>query len=287
MAWIESLLLALVQGVTEFLPISSTAHLVLLQRFLATGTEEGLLLILALHLGTLLAVWITFPGRYSSSLRILCSRPWVAVGVAVGGGNARPEAADRDAMGWFRFLVWGTLPVVVGGGLVLWWLPSFQESILWVALANVLFGSFLWLGERFAGDRVGVPTVWDGIWVGLAQALALFPGVSRSGVVITAAMFCGHSRRSAAEISMILSGPVIVLAMVGGVLSLGFRLDSDRLWGAGMEALVSGAVAFFVAWLVIRLLLAWVERIGFIWFVLYRLVLGLVLLGLVWGGSGA
>lgn len=257
----QAIVLALVQGLTEFLPISSSAHLVLCRHVL--GAPEGpadLAFDVALHLGTLLAVLVWFRGdlvRLGRALRM--------PGAAGAGGEAR--------------LAWGILvaTVPVGlGGILLGTGADLLRKPLWIAIATIVFGVLLWHADRLGRrDRAIHEIAWlDVLGVGLAQALALVPGTSRSGITMTAGLYLGLDRCAAARFSFLLSIPVILAA---SALSLATLLEagSDPDWGS---LLLGTAVAGASAFACIEFFMRLIERVGYAPFVAYRLLLGAVLL---------
>jgi len=261
--WIHIALLALLQGVTEFLPISSSAHLILPSQLLG-WPDQGLAFDVGVHVGTLVAVIYYFRSEV-----VQMSRASLA---AVSG---RSSADGR--LGWLVILA--TLPALAFGGLCSTLLEHYGRSILVIAATTLIFGVLLgWAdikGRRVRNnDSLGVR---DALTIGVAQALALIPGTSRSGITITAALMLGFDRQSAARFSFLLSIPVIVAAGSLKTLEL-LESGSDTQW----EMVGVGAVlAALSALACIYLFLKWLDRIGMIPFVLYRLLLGFALLG-VW-----
>ena len=261
MEWLQVLVLASVQGLTEFLPISSSAHLVLVP-VLTGWPDQGLAFDVAVHVGSLAAVLIYFRRDFMSMLRDGLRRPRDA------GGHGR--------LGWM--VVIATVPVGVAGLAVDAGLSESLRNPLVIAVATIGFGLLL-LGAERAGakDRpVGSIGVRDAIVIGCAQAIALVPGTSRSGITMTAGLLVGLTPVASARFSFLLSAPVIVLA--GGYKTLQLAAGaSDANW----SALVVGAlVAAVCAYACIHAFLRLVSRIGFAPFVAYRLILGTVLLWL-------
>lgn len=261
MDWIQVVILAVLQGLTEFLPISSSAHLILLP-LLVAWPDQGLGFDVAVHVGTLLAVLVYFRRdltRIASDwLRSL--------------GQRRPVG---DSV-WVWYLVAGTIPVGLGGLVLTIVGTEWLRSPAVIAGATIFFAMALWWSDRFhRGTRGDGDIGWrDVLIVGLAQVLALIPGTSRSGITITAGLALGLSRESAARFSFLLSIPVIALAGC---------LEAAQAWvdGVGMAwgAMLAGAgIAFVCAITTIHFFLKLVERVGLLPFVIYRLVLGVVLL---------
>ena len=267
--FLQLLALSLIQGVTEFLPVSSSGHLVLLP-FLAGWTDQGRGLDVAAHLGTLAAVLIWWRADIVQMLRGLLSF-----------GRTEPE-------GWLLFwqLVLASLPVILAGLLIHIWDPGFLRLAVTVALANLIFAGWLWWADRqpeqaAAPAQPGHPASWRAVLlIGLAQILALIPGASRSGVTISMARQLGWPRRQAARFSMLLSIPVIAGAGCLLLLDLIAEGGPDSL----TAALITGLLSFVFALLAIRWLMGWLARADFRIFVIYRLVLGVFLLGLLLPG---
>jgi undecaprenyl-diphosphatase len=254
----QAVLLALLQGLTEFLPISSSAHLALFPR-LTGAVDQGLAFDVAVHVGTLAAVMTYFRAELRSLLR--------------------PAAADPRARALRRLAGWvllGTVPVALAGLLLHDTVATLLRSVTVIAWASIGFGLLLWAADRYGPRRRDEYSVgWrDALLVGCAQALALIPGTSRSGVTMTAALALGLDARAAARFSFLLSIPVIALAGSYEALAL-LRTPAPVHWQAlALGALVAGLSAYACIELFLRLL----ERIGFLPFVIYRVVLGLALL---------
>lgn len=262
---LEIFVLSVVQGVTEFLPVSSAAHLLLVP--IVTGwRDQGLEFDLAVHVGSLAAVLIYFR-REIAAVAVDWLRSLVTGGATA---NAR--------LGWAVLL--GTIPVGLAGlalkDLVETTMRTPEIAAIVMAATLIGFGVLLgWADWRHRGDRNEYDLRWwDVLVIGCAQALALIPGTSRSGITITAALFLGLSREAAARFSFLLSIPVITLA--GGLLAIDLIGDGTNVaWGTlGVGALLSG----ISAWLCIHYFLMFIKRIGMQPFVVYRIVLGLVLL---------
>jgi undecaprenyl-diphosphatase len=257
MDMLQITLLALLQGLTEFLPISSSAHLVLLPRLVGWG-DQGLAFDVAVHVGTLLAV----VGYFRHELRVILM-DWLR---SLAGGGTSANAR----LGWLVLL--GTLPVAVAGWLLHDLVETALRSPLVIAVTTILFGLLLgwadWRGRRLRDEH----TLGPGgvLFIGLAQVLALIPGTSRSGITMTAGLALGLTRPAAVRFSFLLSIPVIALA--GGYETLKLaRLAEPVAW----DVLFAGTLlAALSAWLCIHYFLRFVDRIGMLPFVLYRLLLG-------------
>ncbi|KAA0873858.1 undecaprenyl-diphosphate phosphatase [Nitrincola tapanii] len=260
--WMQTLLLALIQGLSEFLPISSSAHLILPAQIFA-WPDQGLAFDVGVHLGTLVAVLIYF------------RRDLVSMFYAWWGslkGQQSPE-------GWLSWcVILGTLPAVLAGALFVSAIEHWGRSILVIAATTLFFGALMGWADWFRKERRTLAQMGlkEALYIGFAQAVSLIPGTSRSGVTITAALMLGFDRTSAARFSFLLSIPVTLGAcvMMAGRVQTGAQV-------LPLEMLVLGAlVAGVSAWTCIHLFLKWIAQIGMMPFVIYRLLLGVLLLGL-------
>ena len=258
---LQAIVLAIVQGLTEFLPISSSGHLILIPRLLG-WQDQGLAFDVAVHLGTVLAV-ITY---FRAEIRDILAAFFRSLSTGRVEGDAR--------LGWAVLL--GTLPVALIGWLFGSHVETMLRSPVLIGLATAGFGLLLWLADRYGKrQRDEHHLSWqDVIVVGLAQALALIPGTSRSGITMTAGLMMGLSREAAARFSFLLAIPVIILA--GGFETVHWFSDPDSTpW----HILVIGAlVAGLFAFLCIDIFLKLVERVGMLPFALYRLLLGVLII---------
>ena len=261
MTTIQIIVLAVVQGLTEFLPISSSGHLVLVP-YLVDWTDQGLAFDVAVHFGSLLAVVAFFREDIAGLLR---------GGVQLLGGDVKsPQPYMALAIGI------GTVPAAIAGLLFASWieLNLRDPSIIVYTLAG--YGILMALADRYARRSRGIAevTIRDALIIGVAQALALVPGTSRSGITITAGRLLGFERQDAARFSFLLSAPVILLATVfkGAELVLG---EAPVAWG---ELALGVAVSAIVAYLSIEFFMRFVTRIGLAPFAIYRLALAAVLL---------
>ena len=266
MDWLQIVVLAIVQGLTEFLPISSSAHLILVPE-LTHWDDQGLAFDVALHLGSLSAVMIYFRreigSMISSSLKALSG-----------------QRVDDDA----RLALWvtlATLPVCAIGFVLHDVIEGYMRSTLVISVSLIVFGLLLAYADwKQRGSRSEYQLgLNDAIIIGLAQALALIPGTSRSGITITAALMMGMNREAAARFSFLLSIPVIVLA--GGLETIKLAGQPDAMdWNAMiMGTLLSGISAY----LCIHFFLAFIRKIGMQPFVIYRVLLGIWLLWIFYG----
>jgi undecaprenyl-diphosphatase len=261
MEWRQIVVLAVVQGLTEFLPISSSAHLILIP-ILTSWQDQGLAFDVALHFGSLLAVLLYFRREL-----IAMARSWCRSLVS--------RQIDDDAhLAWAVLL--GTIPVGLAGLLFKDVIDTALRSPLYIAAGLIGFGVLLgWADWSHRGTRSEHQLSWkDVLLIGLAQAVALFPGTSRSGITMTAALLLGLSRDAAARFSFLLSIPVILIAC---------GLKSVELVNAGINtdwtAMLTGVVlSGITAYLCIHYFLAFIRRMGMQPFVIYRVALGLVLI---------
>ncbi len=266
MSLVQLFVLAIIQGTTEFLPISSSGHLVLVPA-VVDWPDQGLLIDVAAHFGTLVAVCLYFRGDLWDLL--------VGFSRAFGGGS------DPRARLFVQLAV-ATLPlIVVGGGLyALGWLQALRSATV-IGWTSVGFGLLLMVSDRIGVTirRIEHLTVPTAVWIGFAQVLALIPGTSRAGICITAARFLGFERTDAARLSMLLSIPAIAAAAGLGAIEI-WRTGQSAL---GIDALITAAVSFLVALVAIAGLLKWLRRSTYTPFVIYRVVLGGVLLAWAYG----
>ncbi|HHB12756.1 MAG TPA: undecaprenyl-diphosphate phosphatase [Chromatiales bacterium] len=262
MDFVQVTVLAVVQGLTEFLPISSSAHLILVP-VLTGWPDQGLAFDVSVHVGTLAAVVWYFRDEL-----------WAMAEAWIRSLRGVPSPDARLAWG----VLLGTIPVGLAGLLFGDFIEARLRSPLVIAAATLVFGLALgwadWAGRR---ERDEHQLRWtDVLWIGLAQAVALIPGTSRSGITMTAGLALGLTREGSARFSFLLSIPVIVLA--GGYEALKLTTAPDAVhWGVlALGASLSGLSAYVCIALFLRLL----ERVGMWPFVVYRMVLGLVLLAL-------
>ncbi|MBN9414760.1 MAG: undecaprenyl-diphosphate phosphatase [Candidatus Eremiobacteraeota bacterium] len=248
--WAQALVLGLIQGVTEFLPISSSAHLILLPKW--TGWPHlGRHFDIALHLGTLLAIWAYF---------------------------------EEDVKRLFRWgrLTWqvalASLPPAVVGLLCGDWLEKHLNNVPCIALCLGVFGLLLGWADRRARLRREVQDLrsWEALALGFAQAVALIPGVSRCGATLTVALLLGLTRREAARITFLTALPVTAGALLLKTLKLGSPLPQD-LWTPTLLGIATAALS---GWLCIGWLVRYLKNHGLGGFVVYRVALGLLLFAL-------
>lgn len=262
MPTLQLILVALIQGITEFLPVSSSGHLILLPN-LSGMEDQGLIIDVAVHVGTLGAVILYFWADVSRAL----SGIWKIRS----GNTGHPDA--RLALG----LIVGTVPVVIAGLILS--LTGYSEALRSVAVvgwATLVFGVLLYLADR-SGTVQRTTEEWgirDAVLMGLAQVLALIPGTSRSGITITAARRLGFAREDAARIAMLMSIPTILAS--GALLGAQVLFDLDQ--AALRDAGVAAVLAFIAAIAALAFMMRLLRSVSFTPYVIYRIVLGLVLL---------
>jgi len=262
---VQAIILALVQGITEFLPVSSSAHLLLVPVF-AGWPDQGLAFDVALHVGSLAAVLIYFRQDIG---RMLIA--WIA-------SITRREFNEDSRLAWA--VLFATIPGCIAGLLFKDIISTAMLSPLVSSFGLIFFGILLgWADWRRRGKRSeNGMTKWDVLCIGCAQAVALIPGTSRSGITMTAALFLGFSREAAARFSFLLSIPVIVLA---GMLETNELLE--QLVPVDWIAMTVGTlVSGISAYLCIYYFLSFINRIGMQPFVIYRIALGILLIALYW-----
>lgn len=261
MELMQILILSIVQGITEFLPISSSAHLILVP-ILTEWQDQGLAFDVAVHVGTLAAVVIYF--------RNDIGRMFVAWLNSLVKRELTPDA--RVAWG----VLLGTIPVGLVGLFFKDFIEVYLRSPLVIATTTIVFGLLLWFADRI-GERIRTEydlRGWDILLIGLSQALALIPGTSRSGVTMTAALFLGFTREAAARFSFLLSIPVILLA--GSLLTKDLVESAAPVdWTALILGVIFSAISAFVC---IHYFLQFLNRFGMMPYVIYRLLLGVFLL---------
>jgi undecaprenyl-diphosphatase len=258
---LQVIVLAIVQGLTEFLPISSSGHLVLVPAFFG-WTDQGLAFDVAVHFGSLIAVLLFFRNDIFALLR---------GGVEVLGLNVK-TIESRMALG----IGLGTIPAAMAGLLFADWIATNLRSPMVVVYTLAGYAVLMVLADRYGRKSREIASVQikDAVLIGVAQALALIPGTSRSGVTISAAMALGFERHDAARFSFLPAVPVILLATLYslyGLLSEGI----DVAWG---QIAIGVTVSAIVAYLSIEFFMRFVSRIGLLPFAVYRLVLAAVIL---------
>ncbi len=258
LSWGLLLLLAIVQGITEFLPISSSAHL-LLPSLLFDLPDQGLMFDTSVHGGTLVAVVAYFRSDIGRMLKSFFYSNF-----------------EKDR----RFAIWllvASLPVLITGFFVVDFVETHLRNLWVVSWTTLLFALLLWWAAARKGNRID-PSPRILLIVGLAQVMALVPGVSRAGITITAGLWQGLTPQAAARLAFLFSIPVIAAAFAFGIYRLIQLGEAERL----VEAAVAFLVAAIFAYLTISFFLRLVSYVGIMPFVIYRLLLGSILLLFLW-----
>ncbi len=261
MTWLQIIVLAVVQGLTEFLPVSSSGHLILVPALFGWA-DQGLVFDIAVHTGSLGAVCVFFRNDIATLIR--------GVGDIIGGRSGTLQAR----MAWSVGI--GTIPAAIAGLLLAGWIAANLRSPIIVVATLAAYGLLMALADRFAPRDRDMSSIGirDAIVIGLAQALALVPGTSRSGITITAGRLLGFRRQDAARFSFVLSAPVILLATIYEVVML-ITGDMQVAWdNLAVAALISGIVAY----LSIDFFMRFVSALGLLPFAIYRLCLASVIL---------
>ncbi|EME22238.1 undecaprenyl pyrophosphate phosphatase [Rhodococcus triatomae BKS 15-14] len=271
MTWLQAIVLGIVQGLTEFLPISSSGHLRIVSE-LFWQTDAGASFTAVTQLGTEAAVLVYF------------ARDIARIAMAWFRGLLHPDRRDHDyKMGWYVII--GTIPVGVLGFLFKDQVRTAARNLWVVATMLIVFALVIAAAEYYGRKRRPIEelSLRDGIVMGSAQALALVPGVSRSGGTISAGLFLGLTREAAARYSFLLAIPAVTAA---GLFSLpdAFAPAGEGLNASGAQLFVATAISFLIGYAAIAWLLRFVVNHSMYWFVGYRIVLGVVLLVLL--GTG-
>lgn len=259
---IHILLLAILQGLTEFLPVSSSGHLILFSKF-TTFPDQGLTLDIAVHVGSIIAVCIYFSGTILQIIKGLIKTKFI------------PNFSNEGNR-LFWLIVIATIPAVIAG------LTLKEYGMEWLRDSKIIGWTILCFGILlFIADKIGMTIrevkhlgVIDAIWIGCAQCLALIPGTSRSGITITMGRFLGLERREAAKFSMLISIPTIFGA---GVLTA-YELYQNNNIAALTEALDGVFYSFVASLMAIYIMMWWLKKSTFLPFVIYRILLGSYLL---------
>ena len=280
----QAVVLAIVQGLTEFLPVSSTAHLWIVP-WILKWNDPGLTFDVALHAGTLVAALLYFWRYWLEMIKMV-------LGIGAGGdsklkiqdskSSAGPMALLGENRKLFWFLVIATIPGGIAGVLFERAAEEKLRSPFIVGPALIIVGLLMWAGERVGSEThdLGKVSLLDSIIVGVAQAFAVIPGVSRSGSTMTAGLFRSMNRETAARFSFLLSTPLIA----GACLKKGLEIHHHGLPpDMRLPFLVGVIVSALVGYAVIAVLIRYLERHTFAIFVVYRVILGVVLLAVGWG----
>ncbi|MBI3896249.1 MAG: undecaprenyl-diphosphate phosphatase [Acidobacteria bacterium] len=273
----QVIVLAVVQGITEWLPISSTAHLILFP-WLFGWKDPGLLFDIALHVGTLIAVLLYFYKTWLDLLLLGLGRNPIFLSLDSSSRNSSPTDLARQRL-LFWFLVVGTIPAAVIGWLFEEQVATTLRSPLVVGFALIAVAIPMAWGEKVSRYRKDLRSVtWSAaLWIGMAQALALIPGVSRSGSTMSAALFLDFRREAAARFSFLLSTPIIAGASLKAL--VGIR-SQDIPPEMRLPFLVGIIVSGLVGYATISALLRFLQFGTFKIFIYYRVILGIIVLAL-------
>ncbi|MBI1300721.1 MAG: undecaprenyl-diphosphatase [Alphaproteobacteria bacterium] len=265
------IILAIIQGLTEFLPVSSSGHLGLyhcLTDHCDHWDQENLTLDVAVHLGTLLSVLLYF---WRDVVQMVLGVRDIGVG-KISTSNAKLTS----------LVIIGSIPVILLGLVLHYWEPDALKTLHVIAWKTLIFGIVLWVADsKFPSDKdMKELTLKDAVLIGLAQMLALIPGVSRSGITMTAARTLGFSRVESARYSLLLS----MVAISGAGTLIGLSLFKSGDVSLGMDALIAVILSFICGWISITAMMKFLQNQSFTVFAVYRVVLGVLLLGLIYGG---
>ncbi|QUX94847.1 undecaprenyl-diphosphatase [Marinomonas sp. CT5] len=265
MLWYQVVFLAVIQGLTEFLPISSSAHLILPSQILH-WPDQGLAFDVAVHVGTLIAI----VGYFRKDIFQIVMAWCISI--------KDKRSTSNSRLAWWICLA--TLPACLAGLVFDEFISTHLRSLEVIAYTTIGFGVLLWLSDRYGRSSkveqdLGLKSV---LCIGFAQALALIPGTSRSGITMTAARSLGFGRETAARFSFLLSIPLILAA--GGLKTV--ELVSSNITVDWVSILMGVILSAVSAYLCIYFFLKWLNKIGFFPFFVYRLVLGTILLLIVY-----
>lgn len=268
MALFDILVLAIVQGITEFLPISSSAHLALLHK-LNGPTGNDIALDVAVHLGSIVAVILYF--------RADTRRALAGLGALLRGNRGHP---DRP---FAAHLAIATVPILVSGAVILaLGIEDALRDIRVIGWTMIVFGVLLWVADRYSAETLSAPqwTHRRALIMGLWQAVSVIPGVSRSGASITGARALGFERHDAARLSVLMSIPT---TLATGAVLMRDMTTVDALGPFLANAALASVFAFAAAYAALALMMRFLSRVSFTPYVIYRVILGVVLLAFAYG----
>ncbi|WP_136483284.1 undecaprenyl-diphosphate phosphatase [Vibrio sp. H11] len=260
-AW-YALFLGIVQGITEFLPISSSAHLILMPTLLGEA-DQGISFDLATHIGTLFAVLIYF----RQDIILLLSEWSKSI-------THRQYSTSHSRLAWA--ILWGTFPAALAGLLLMDVIDHQLRSVEVIIFTTVFFGVLLGLADILSKKTrdISMLTWKDVVVVGCAQALALIPGTSRSGATITAALMLGVERQAASRLSFLLAIPITALAAAVKIAEVAMDSSVTVDW---LALLIGSVTSFLTAILAIHYFLKFLNQFGMMPYVIYRLILAVIL----------
>ena len=256
MTYIEAILLAIIQGITEFLPISSSAHLILLSEFM--GSSQNLFYDVSLHLGTLIAVCLYFR---SELMEIVHS-------------FFKYKSFLKNQL--FNQLFLACIPTLVLGFMFVEIIDSYLRTSLIIAMTTILFGILLFLSTLKKSYKTDIKdlSMSDALLIGVAQSLALIPGTSRSGITITAGLFLGLDNKTASKFSFLMAIPTIGAIAIYQL----YSVDMDYMVDYFEINILGLIISFLIAYTSIDFFIKFINKIGFIPFIIYRIILGMALL---------
>ena len=263
----QAIILAIVQGLTEFLPVSSTAHLAIIPQLLH-WRDPGLAFDIALHVGTLAAILIFF---FKDWVKIILT----GIGIPFERG---PE--DENSRVLLLYLIIGTIPVGIAGLIFKKQAEGPWRNLIVMGIMLIVIGILMYYGDKVGREKRGLNQItWaDAMWIGVSQALAVVPGTSRSGITITTGRFRSLNREAAARFSFLLSTPAIAAAAAKDALDL--RKEGGIPPGMGMPYAVGIVVSAIVGILVIAFFLKFLKHNTLALFVWYRIVFGIIIIAL-------
>jgi undecaprenyl-diphosphatase len=257
MSTLHLILLGIVQGITEFLPVSSSAHLILVPHIMGEA-DQGLMVDVGAHAGTLLAVILVF---WRETLQM-----------AKGSFDTILMRKSYEAR-MTQYLALATIPAVIAGFALIAFKETLTRHIPLIIISNIIWGIALWfVDKKSAQDKtIEQDLTWQrALFVGFAQTIALIPGTSRSGITMTAARHLGFTRLEAARLSFMLSIPITV----GAVLAVAIKiLENHPSHAELMQFAIVAGISFLTAIIAIVFMLKWLKRFNFTPFVIYRLML--------------
>ncbi len=274
MTILQLIILALVQGITEFLPISSSGHLILIPA-LTGWVDQGLMMDVAMHVGTLTAVLIYFRNETKGLA--------LAAAASIGVRPARKAIEGTIYHKLFWALVIGTIPMVIVGGLIVaTGANDHMRAPEVIATTSIVFGLLLYIADKKSAvektlDRMAIKPA---LIIGVAQIFALIPGTSRAGVTMMAARYLGFTRPEAARFSMLLSIPAIIASGAATAVKA-FENATPEMWA---DAAIGASLACAAALVAIHFLMRWLEHANMTIFVVYRVLLGVILFSLIGAG---
>lgn len=276
MSIIQAIILGLIQGITEFIPVSSTAHLTIAGKFMGlisdTNPEQWTSFIAMIQLGTLISILFYFKDDL-----INITLKFFKENFSSNRKSIKEQSLD-SRLAWF--IIFGTIPIVIIGLLLKDFIEgSFTKELTVIAFSFIILAIILFIAEKTASFKKNLEknTLKDSILVGLAQCLALIPGASRSGTTITAGLFLGMNRETAARFSFLLSIPAVLASGLLGVKEAIAYVDSNDIINILIATIVSGVSGYFA----IHFLISYLKKNTTMLFVLYRVLAGVTLFILI------